>query len=46
MLSRRGLEVTAETRERIQSCTDLDLLGTWLDRAVTASCAEELVVGN
>lgn len=42
VLSRRELEVTAETRERIQSCTDLDLLDTWLDRAVTASRAEEL----
>ncbi|MFF7652633.1 hypothetical protein ACFZCY_22925 [Streptomyces sp. NPDC007983] len=42
ILSLRGLEVTAETRERIQSCTDLDVLGTWLDRAVTASRVEEL----
>ncbi|WP_243982109.1 hypothetical protein [Streptomyces sp. NEAU-YJ-81] len=45
-LKGRGLAVTTETRERIQLCTDLDLLDTWLDRAVTASCAEELFVGD
>ncbi|WP_342778420.1 hypothetical protein [Streptomyces botrytidirepellens] len=42
VLSLRGLEVTAETRERIESCKDLDILDTWLDRAVTASRVEEL----
>jgi hypothetical protein len=41
-LKARGLEVTAETRERIESCKAMDVLGTWLDRAVTASRAEEL----
>ncbi|MFC9227290.1 hypothetical protein ACFT8W_42275 [Streptomyces hygroscopicus] len=38
----RGLEVTAETRERIESCKDMDVLGTWLDRAATVSRAEDL----
>lgn len=42
VLSLRGLEVTVETRERIESCKDLELLDTWLDRAVTAACTEEL----
>ncbi|MFI0820616.1 hypothetical protein ACH4TX_31410 [Streptomyces sp. NPDC021098] len=42
VLSIRGLEVTSEARERIRSCRDLDLLDTWLDRAVTASRVEEL----
>lgn len=42
VLSCRQLEVTEEARERIQSCTDLDLLDTWLVRAVTASRIEEL----
>ncbi|MEU5268342.1 hypothetical protein [Streptomyces hygroscopicus] len=38
----RGLEVTAETRERIESCKDMDVLGTWLDRAATASRTADL----
>ncbi|WP_413801846.1 hypothetical protein [Streptomyces iranensis] len=42
ILKIRRLEVTAEISERVRSCTDLDRLGTWLDRAVTASRAEEL----
>ncbi|MBU3864246.1 hypothetical protein KN815_09215 [Streptomyces sp. 4503] len=42
ILKARGLEVTAETRERVRACRDVDLLRTWLDRAVTASRAEEL----
>ncbi|MEU1804709.1 hypothetical protein [Streptomyces sp. NPDC019937] len=41
-LKARGIEVTAETRERIESCKDMDVLGTWLDRAGTVSRAEEL----
>jgi hypothetical protein len=41
-LKGRGLEVTDEARERIESCRDMDVLGTWLDRAATASRAEEL----
>ncbi|MEE4597039.1 hypothetical protein V2J94_35000 [Streptomyces sp. DSM 41524] len=44
VLNARGLEVTAETRERVGSCKDLALLDTWLDRAVTASRAEDLFV--
>ncbi|EFL22629.1 hypothetical protein SSOG_02343 [Streptomyces himastatinicus ATCC 53653] len=42
ILGQRGLEVTGETRQRIEACRDLDVLATWLDRAVTASRAEEL----
>lgn len=42
VLNARGLEVTAETRERVGACKDLDLLDTWLDRAVTVSRTEEL----
>ena len=44
ILRARGREVTAETRERLQSCRDMDVLGTWLDRAVTVSRADELFV--
>ncbi|MGR3934023.1 hypothetical protein [Streptomyces sp. BRA346] len=42
VLGQRELNVTAETRKRIEECRDLDVLGTWLDRAVTASRTEEL----
>jgi hypothetical protein len=42
ILGQRGLEVIGETRQRIESCRDLDVLGVWLDRAVTASRTEEL----
>ncbi|WP_063737003.1 hypothetical protein [Streptomyces sp. RTd22] len=44
VLGQRDLDVTAETRERIEPCRDLDVLGVWLDRAVTASRTEELFV--
>jgi hypothetical protein len=42
ILDRRGIEVSEAVRERITSCTDLEVLGTWLDRSLTASNAEEL----
>ena len=42
ILKAREFEVTAETRERIESCKDMDVLGTWLDRAATASRAADL----
>ncbi|WP_421106347.1 hypothetical protein [Streptomyces sp. NEAU-S77] len=42
VLKARGLEVTDETRERIESCKDMDVLGTWLDRAGTVSCVKDL----
>ncbi|MEV5775880.1 hypothetical protein AB0L49_32365 [Streptomyces antimycoticus] len=44
VLNTRGLEVTAEVRERVRACKDPDLLDTWLDRAVTASRTEELFI--
>ncbi|MFF3819876.1 hypothetical protein ACFYYD_25325 [Streptomyces bluensis] len=42
VLDRRGIEVSEPVRERIVSCTDLEVLGVWLDRSLTASKAEEL----
>lgn len=42
VLKARGLEVTDETRERIEACKDMDVLGTWVDRAATASRVEDL----
>ena len=42
ILGQRGLDVTAEARKCIETCRDLDVLGVWLDRAVTVSRSEEL----
>jgi hypothetical protein len=42
VLDARGLVVSEEQKERISACTDLELLGRWLRKAVTARSAEEL----
>ncbi len=42
-LKARQLEVPADVRERIVSCTDPDQLATWVSRAATVSDARELV---
>lgn len=42
VLGRRGIEVDDESRTRITSCTDLDTLGTYLDRSLTAATAADL----
>ncbi|MFI1353229.1 hypothetical protein ACH4TV_06540 [Streptomyces sp. NPDC020898] len=42
ILDVRGIDVPEAARERIANCTDLDTLGTWFDRAITASDAQEL----
>lgn len=42
VLQTRGLSVTDEQRERIMSTSDLELLKTWLRRAVTVAAAGEL----
>ena len=42
VLDARGLSVTNEQRERILSCSDLELLKTWLRRAATAAATDEL----
>ena len=42
LLERRGVEVLDDARERIQSCTDLDILGHWFDRAITAASTDEV----
>ncbi|CAL9488921.1 hypothetical protein SUDANB174_03180 [Streptomyces sp. enrichment culture] len=42
----RGVEVPDSVRERVVGCTDLDVLGTWLDRSLSATHAEELFVGE
>ncbi len=42
ILEARGLEVTADQRERILGSTDLDELDGWLRKAATVACAGEL----
>ncbi|MGD0559116.1 MAG: hypothetical protein ABSA93_29600 [Streptosporangiaceae bacterium] len=42
VLKIRGLEITDEQRTLILSCDDLELLGIWHDRAVTAERADEV----
>lgn len=42
VLDRRGIEVDDDTRQRIASCTDADLLDTWLDHSFVAAKASDL----
>jgi hypothetical protein len=42
VLKRRDVAVDDNSRERIESCTNLETLETWLDRAVTAHKVKEL----
>ncbi|MEV2277298.1 hypothetical protein AB0I72_17105 [Nocardiopsis sp. NPDC049922] len=42
LLSKHGIEVPEEARERISQCQDADMLDTWLERAVTAATVDEL----
>ncbi|MEV2278949.1 hypothetical protein AB0I72_25520 [Nocardiopsis sp. NPDC049922] len=42
VLDERGLTVTDEIRQRIESCTDLNTLHTWLRRSATADRAGDL----
>jgi hypothetical protein len=42
VLKARGVRLPDEVRERIMSCTDLDQLERWLQRAITATAVGEL----
>jgi hypothetical protein len=42
VLNRRGIEVDEDSRARIESCGDADVLDTWLDRSVVVASASEL----
>jgi hypothetical protein len=42
VLKRRDVAVDDDSRKRIESCTNLETLETWLDRAVTAHKVKEL----
>ncbi|HEX8114522.1 MAG TPA: hypothetical protein VF516_42625 [Kofleriaceae bacterium] len=43
ILARRGFTLTTDQRRQVLECTDLGLLEQWLDRALSASSADELV---
>ncbi|MEU0814257.1 hypothetical protein [Streptomyces mirabilis] len=42
ILDLRAIDISEAARERVNACTDLELLSTWFDRALTATNAEEL----
>ncbi|MFC4565097.1 hypothetical protein ACFO4E_24845 [Nocardiopsis mangrovi] len=42
VLSARGIDVTDSIRERVNACTDIPTLDTWIGRAATVDNAEEL----
>ncbi|MEU8630488.1 hypothetical protein [Streptomyces sp. NPDC048669] len=42
VLEARGIALTDETREKITTCTDPQLLHQWIQRAATATTAEEV----
>ncbi|MFF3376998.1 hypothetical protein ACFYXF_29100 [Streptomyces sp. NPDC002680] len=44
ILDLRGIDIPEAARERITDCTDLETLGTWFDRSLTATDADELFV--
>jgi hypothetical protein len=42
VLARRGVDVDDASRQRIESCTDIEVLGTWLDRSLDAEQASDI----
>lgn len=42
LLASRGVGLTDELRERVESCTDIDQLDAWFDRALAASTAGDV----
>ncbi|MFJ1694900.1 hypothetical protein ACIOHC_07045 [Streptomyces sp. NPDC088252] len=46
ILSKRGIAVSEQVRERVVSCSDPDVPGEWLDRSLTAEVAEDLFVAT
>ena len=42
ILDRRGIEVDDDFRQRIASCTDADVLDTWLDHSFVVAKAKDL----
>lgn len=46
ILEARGIALTDELRQKITSCADSHLLNQWLQRAATATTAEEVFTGQ
>jgi hypothetical protein len=46
ILRRRGIRVPADIRKTILACRDSAKLSTWIDRAVTADAASDVIVGE
>jgi len=42
LLTRRGIDIPEEARERISACRDLDQLDTWFDRGFTITHIDQL----
>jgi hypothetical protein len=42
ILGKRGIALTAEQRERILGCTDLETLNRWFDAALDVASADEI----
>lgn len=42
ILEHRGIDVDDDSRARIESCVDADVLGAWLDRSFTVTAAADL----
>jgi hypothetical protein len=45
VLAARGFDVPGQVRERVLSCTDLQQLESWGDRAVTAASLDDVFSG-
>jgi hypothetical protein len=45
-LEERGIPVSDEVRERIESCDDRRLLRAWIRRAMTVESADQIFYGN
>ncbi|GAA4922625.1 hypothetical protein LX16_5023 [Stackebrandtia albiflava] len=46
LLAKRGLEVSPQRREQIESCTDAGQVEEWFDRALTARSIDEVFDGE
>ncbi|MFC9844055.1 hypothetical protein ACFWFF_17985 [Streptomyces sp. NPDC060223] len=46
VLEKNGVPVPEGTHDRITSCTDLEVLTLWFDRALTATRADDLLTGE
>lgn len=42
LLTERGITITDTARQRIETCTDIDTLRTWIIRPATARHVEDL----